>query len=122
MPPFRALRQCRHASDSGRAPCRRPRIAGRLIAAWTNLSARTFPRCGTLLVLGRGSERCDANVLESRLSSLRCVAGISKLPNDAGVGGRILAANGGTLARGLEAAFAIAFEALIGTPPARRRK
>ena len=81
-----------------------------------------FRAAGTLLVLGRGSEHCDANVLESRLSSLRCVAGISKLPNDAGVGGRILAANGGTLARGLEAAFAIAFEALIGTPPARRRK
>ena len=47
---------------------------------------------------------------------------LSKLPNDAGIGGRVLAANGGALARGLEAAFAVAFEALIGVPPARRRK
>jgi urease accessory protein len=81
-----------------------------------------FRAVGTLLVLGRGSERCDADVLESRLTDLGCVAGISKLPNDAGIGGRVLAANGGTLARGLEAAFAIAFDALIGVSPARRRK
>ncbi len=81
-----------------------------------------FRAAGTLLVLGPGSERCDADVLESRLAAFGCVAGISKLPNDAGVGGRILAANGGALARGLEDAFAAAFEALIGVPPARRRK
>jgi len=81
-----------------------------------------FRAVGTLLVLGHGSERCDADALESRLAAFGCVAGISKLPNDAGVGGRILAANGGALARGLEAAFAAAFEALIGVPPIRRRK
>jgi urease accessory protein len=81
-----------------------------------------FRAVGTLLVLGRGSERCDADVLEGRLTDLGCVAGISKLPNDAGIGGRVLAANGGALARGLEVAFAIAFEALIGIAPARRRK
>jgi urease accessory protein len=50
------------------------------------------------------------------------VAGISRLPNHAGVGGRILAADGGALARGLEAAFAVAFEVLMGVPPGRRRK
>ena len=81
-----------------------------------------FRAVGTLLVLGADRERCDADVLEGRLTDLGCVAGISKLPNDAGIGGRVLAANGGALARGLEAAFAIAFEALIGVPPARRRK
>ena len=81
-----------------------------------------FCAVGTLLVLGRGSERCNADILEGRLTDLGCVAGISKLPNDAGIGGRVLAANGGALARGLEAAFAIAFEALIGVPPMRRRK
>jgi urease accessory protein len=72
--------------------------------------------------LGHGSDRCDADALESRLAACGCIAGISKLPNNAGVGGRILAANGGVLARGLETAFAAAFEALIGVPPARRRK
>jgi urease accessory protein len=77
---------------------------------------------GNVFVLGRGADRCDGELLETRLATCGCVAGFSKLPNDAGIGGRVLAANGGALARGLEAAFAIAFEALIGAPPARRRK
>jgi urease accessory protein len=81
-----------------------------------------FRAVGTLFALGHGSERCDVEVVERRLAALGCVAGLSKLPNNVGVGGRVLAANGGTLARGLEAAFAVAFEALIGVPPARRRK
>lgn len=77
---------------------------------------------GNVFVLGRGADRCDAELLETRLAACDCVGGFSRLPNDAGIGGRVLAVNGGTLARGLEAAFAIAFEALIGVPPARRRK
>lgn len=81
-----------------------------------------FRAVGTILVLGQGSDRCDPNILESCLAACGCTAGISRLPNNAGVGGRILAADGGALARGLDAAFAVAFEVLIGVPPARRRK
>ncbi len=81
-----------------------------------------FGAVGTLLVLGQGAQRCDPENLERRLAARGCTAGISQLPNDAGIGGRILAANGGALAQGLEAAFAIVFESLIGAPPARRRK
>ena len=77
---------------------------------------------GTVFVLGQGAERCDAELFDKRLAATGCVAGFSKLPNDAGIGSRVLAANGGALARGLETAFAVAFEALIGMPPARRRK
>jgi urease accessory protein len=77
---------------------------------------------GSVFVLGRGADRCDPEQMETRLATCGCVAGFSKLPNDAGIGGRVLAANGGALARGLEAAFNVAFEALIGVPPARRRK
>lgn len=77
---------------------------------------------GTVFVLGRGAERCDAELFDKQLAATGCVAGFSKLPNNAGIGSRVLAANGGTLARGLEAAFAVAFETLIGVPPARRRK
>ncbi len=77
---------------------------------------------GTVFVLGRGAHICDAAFLEKRLAACGCVAGFSALPNDTGIGGRVLAPNGGALARGLEAAFAIAFAALIGVPPARRRK
>jgi urease accessory protein len=81
-----------------------------------------FSAVGTLLVLGQGSQRCDPEILENCIAARGCMAGISQLPNAAGIGGRILAANGGVLAHGLEAAFAIVFEALIGARPARRRK
>jgi urease accessory protein len=81
-----------------------------------------YRAAGNVFVLGRGADRCDAALLETRLAACGCIGGFSKLPNDAGIGGRVLAANGGALARGLEAAFAIAFEAVIGVAPARRRK
>jgi urease accessory protein len=77
---------------------------------------------GTVFVLGCGAAACDAELLDQRLAACGCVAGFSKLPNDAGIGSRVLAANGGALTRGLEAAFAVAFAALLGVPPARRRK
>jgi urease accessory protein len=77
---------------------------------------------GTLMVLGDGAQRCDINILEESLAAMGCLAGMSLLPNGVGVGGRILAPDGGALARALEAAFAFAFQALVGTPPARRRK
>jgi urease accessory protein len=77
---------------------------------------------GTVFVLGLGAEHCDAELFEKPLAAIGCVAGFSKLPNNAGIGSRVLAANGGALARGLEATFATAFEALLGVPPARRRK
>jgi urease accessory protein len=77
---------------------------------------------GTVFALGRGADLCDAELLEKRLAATGCVAGFSKLPNNAGIGSRVLAANGGALARGLEAAFAVAFQALMAVPPARRRK
>jgi urease accessory protein len=81
-----------------------------------------FRAAGTVFVLGHGAERCDAGRFEERLAATGCVAGLSKLPNNAGVSSRVLAPDGGALTRGLAAAFAAAFEALIGVPPARRRK
>ncbi len=50
------------------------------------------------------------------------LGGMTRLPNATGWVIRLLANDGGALARGLDAAFAYAFEALIGTMPARRRK
>ena len=47
-----------------------------------------------------------------------CLAGLSRLPNDCGIGGRVLPTNGGALARGLEAGFAVAFAAILGVAPA----
>ncbi len=75
-------------------------LAGELMLSSTS-PLGPFRAAGTLLVLGPGSERCDAGILETRLAAFGCVTGISKLPNNSGMGGRILAVNGGALARGL---------------------
>jgi urease accessory protein len=81
-----------------------------------------FRAAGTIFVLGHGADRCDADLFQKRLAACGCMVGFSKLPNDAGISSRVLAADGAALTRGLEAAFALAFEALLGVPPARRRK
>jgi urease accessory protein len=77
---------------------------------------------GTVLVLGRGADHLDSAALERRLEACGCLAGLSAAPNGLGLAGRILSADGGALGRGMECAFAWAFEALLGVPPTRRRK
>jgi urease accessory protein len=77
---------------------------------------------GTLFALGPDAESLDAAALEQRLAAAGCLAGVGRAPHDLGLAVRILAPDGGALARGLDIAFAAAFEALLGCPPARRRK
>lgn len=89
--------------------------------------AGPYGAVGTLLVLRqgaewRGAERLDAAALEHRLDAAGCLAGVTRAPHDLGLAVRILAGDGGALARGLDLAFGFAFEALLGFPPARRRK
>jgi urease accessory protein len=84
--------------------------------------AGSYRATGTLFALGPGAECLDAAALEHCLAAAGCLAGVSHAPHDLGLGVRILAPDGGALARGLDIAFAAAFEALLGFPPARRRK
>lgn len=81
-----------------------------------------YRAAGALYVLGRGSDRLDPAAVEARLAAVGCLAGISPAPNNAGFSGRILAPDGGALRRGLDAAFVAAFDAVLGFPPAPRRK
>ncbi len=60
--------------------------------------------------------------LQEAADAAGCLSGASALPNGAGRLLRCLAADGAVLRRGLEAAFALAFAAFIGAPPAPRRK
>lgn len=77
---------------------------------------------GTCLVLAEAGRQGEAAMLEAAVAEQGCLAGTSTLPNGAGLAVRLLAAEGGALARGLDAVFATAFTALLGVPPARRRK
>ena len=77
---------------------------------------------GTLLILGEAAHDLHPGRLEAALDTLDVLAGVSRLPNEAGWGVRLLARDGGRLAQGLDLAFAIGFACLTGTAPARRRK
>ena len=98
-------------------------LAGDHLAEGASQIAR-WPAQGSVVVAHRGPAR------EAILAALRSAlaptesfyGGASALPNEAGVGVRLLARDGARLRRGLEAAWCAVRLALYGAPPARRRK
>lgn len=82
----------------------------------------TYRAMGSMLVLGPRLGEIDPHVLAAELEALGCCAGMSELPNGGGQIIRCLAATGGHLAQGMDRLFALAFTALTGETPARRRK
>lgn len=81
-----------------------------------------FRAMGAVFILGTVAHALDPMGIESALDAVEVLAGCSRLPNQAGWAVRLLARDGGHLRRGLEVAFAIGFETLVGTRPAYRRK
>lgn len=77
---------------------------------------------GSMLVLGPRLGEIDPRRLTTEMEALRCCAGMSELPNGGGLILRCLAVTGGHLAQGMDNLFALAFMALMGERPARRRK
>ena len=98
-------------------------VEGERLAAGRGHLAR-WPAQGSFVVVHRGHAR------EAILAALRAAltpsdefyGGASALPNEAGVGVRLLAQDGATLRRGLEAAWRAVRLTLYGAPPAPRRK
>ena len=98
-------------------------VAGERLAAGAAQIAR-WPAQGSVVVAHRGPAR------DAILAALRTAlaptdsfyGGASVLPNGAGVGVRLLAADGARLRRGLEVAWQAMRLALYGAPPAPRRK
>ena len=81
-----------------------------------------FSAAGNVYLLGVASPLPGAAALQTLLDATGCIAGIGSLPNGAGVGIRLLAREGGTLARGLDRALARAVQMITGLSFARRRK
>lgn len=78
---------------------------------------------GTLLMVAQMPP--DENLIarmEDIAGAAGCMAGITTLPNAAGLAARMLAPDAGRLSRGLDALFVMATEKLLGFTPARRRK
>ena len=101
--------------------CDRGRVSGSALLGATS-PAGPYGAVGTLFALGRHAERLDPATFECCLDTVGCLAGVTRAPHELGYAVRILAPDGGTLARGLDQAFALAFGALLGVAPARRRK
>jgi urease accessory protein len=78
-----------------------------------------FRAFGTAYLL---NGEADEEALCRAVEATGCAAGFSRLPNQAGLALRILAEDGGRLARGLAVARTMLFEALAGFAPAPRRK
>jgi urease accessory protein len=104
-----------------------------LVADRASLTGDDLKRCGGLLgaeggafgsalLLGPPERLPDPAALEDALDRLGCRAGASPLPNDAGLGVRMIAANGGRIVTGVEAVFALGVEAMLGFAPSHRRK
>jgi urease accessory protein len=95
------------------------RIAGDALrdGALGNMAA-----AATVLMIAPADRLPEMTVMEEAADCLGCLAGASLAPNSAGQVMRILAPDGGTLTRALEAAFHVASRAALGVNLARRRK
>jgi urease accessory protein len=76
----------------------------------------------TVVMIAPPEKLPDIKMLTEAADRCGCLAGASSAPNGAGLVMRILAPDGGALARGMEAAFHVAARAALGVELARRRK
>jgi len=121
--PFERLEtRVRIADESGRLVATdRGTISGTGFAG-PNSPLGPYRAMGNMLVLGPRQSDIDPHELTAALDALGCCVGVSDLPNGGGLVLRCLAVDGGQLARGMDRLFTLAFNALIGQSPARRRK
>ncbi len=116
--------ELRIRDDGGRLlALERYEVAGESLAPGRSQTAR-WPAQGSFVVAHRADGR-DAmlTALRAALAPTEALyAGVSMLPNDAGIGARLLARDGAHLRAGLEAAWRAVRLALVGAPPLRRRK
>jgi len=77
---------------------------------------------GSVLMIAPPDRLADIAEVEAAADACGCLAGATTAPNGAGLAMRLLAPDGGTLIRGIEAAFHIAARAALGVDLAPRRK
>ena len=76
----------------------------------------------SVLVIAPPDRLADIAEIEAAADKCGCLAGVTAAPNHAGLAMRLLAPDGGTLVRGIEAAFHVASRAALGVELAPRRK
>ncbi len=76
----------------------------------------------SVLVIAPPDRLADIAEIEAAADQCGCLTGVTAAPNQAGLAMRLLAPDGGTLVRGIEAAFHVAARAALGVELAPRRK
>jgi urease accessory protein len=76
----------------------------------------------SFLMIAPPDRLADIADIEAAADRCGCLAGVTAAPNHAGLAMRLLAPDGGTLVRGIEAAFHVASRAALGVELAPRRK
>ena len=76
----------------------------------------------SVIVIAPPDRLADIAEIEAAADQCGCLAGATTAPNRAGLAMRLLAPDGGTLIRGIEAAFHVASRAALGVELAPRRK
>jgi urease accessory protein len=77
---------------------------------------------GSVIMVAPPDGLADVAEIEAAADDCGCLVGVTAAPNGAGLAMRLLAGDGGSLMRGLEAAFHIAARAALGVDLAPRRK
>jgi urease accessory protein len=77
---------------------------------------------GSVVMIAPPARLADLAEIEAAADACGCLAGASAAPNGAGLAMRLLAPDGGSLVRGIEAAFHLAARAALGVDLAPRRK
>jgi urease accessory protein len=76
----------------------------------------------SVLMIAPPDRLADIAEIEAAADGCGCLAGVTAAPNGAGLAMRLLAPDGGTLVRGIAAAFHVASRAALGVELAPRRK
>jgi urease accessory protein len=76
----------------------------------------------SVLMIARPDRLAEIEEIEAAADRCGCLGGVTAAPNGAGLAMRLLAPDGGTLVRGIEAAFHVASRAALGVELAPRRK
>jgi urease accessory protein len=76
----------------------------------------------SVLMIAPPDRLAEIEEIEAAADRCGCLGGVTAAPNGAGLAMRLLAPDGGTLVRGIEAAFHVASRAALGVELAPRRK
>jgi urease accessory protein len=109
------------AEDGRRLMIDRARIRGKDLAG-PGAPQGEYTASASVYAFGLNENTLPPQALESALAGPGILCGASSLPNESGVGLRILADGGVSLSRALEKAFETVLTARFGVSPGKRRK